>query len=275
MSDIPPTSLPRRQTDPIWIQSWLGTDHSETTPNATATFVERRGKRYAITCRHVLDSVDKRVSAGNDGVTLALSVDSAILNLSGWSGEGRKLGVLAPEPTVPGPPTDIAIAPLPASYWELLTTKKNKTAIDLDSWREPNWKDVRLGLAVGYPTEGKVRTPGDRMDTIETQCIEVCAAFDSIPARDAPDFYLASQLDTPHGYSFSGMSGGPVYAIQRKPEQQGDGADLLPIGITYRGHPSTHGTRNPGGFLTNQHIVIRAVRLTPDTFDEWLSNCRP
>lgn len=46
---------------------------------------------------------------------------------------------------------DIAIARMSESYWVMMQQQKDKIAIDLDSWRAPDWKKVKYCLAVGCP----------------------------------------------------------------------------------------------------------------------------
>ena len=157
MNGQAPESLPRRQTDPLWIQDhFLAGGHDENTPNATATFVKRKGRHYLVTCRHVLEIVSKRRTAGGERqLTMALEIDGTVLNLSRVSAQGVVLNVRTPEARMHSERADIALAPLDESNWKRLSERKNKEAIDLDSWREPNWSVVRHCLAVGYENEGK------------------------------------------------------------------------------------------------------------------------
>jgi hypothetical protein len=49
--------LARSQTDPLWLQDhFLGTGHDVTTRNGTASFVSFKGRHFAVTCRHVMES---------------------------------------------------------------------------------------------------------------------------------------------------------------------------------------------------------------------------
>jgi AraC-like DNA-binding protein len=77
-------SLPRRQTDPAWLQDhFLGTGHDENTRNGTFTFVQRHGRHYAVTCRHIMDGVaDPEIVPAATHPTMALHIDKAVLNLS-------------------------------------------------------------------------------------------------------------------------------------------------------------------------------------------------
>lgn len=58
MNESATDSLARRQADPLWIKDYFLTrGHNETTPNASGTFVKRRGRYYVVTCSHVLQTV--------------------------------------------------------------------------------------------------------------------------------------------------------------------------------------------------------------------------
>ena len=113
-----PESLPRRQTDPLRIQHhFLATGHGESTPNAIATFVKRKGHHYMVTCRHVLQMVaDRRSAAGDTQLTMALQIDRAMLNLSHISPQGIILSVRTPEMEIRTEKADIALASLEGIY---------------------------------------------------------------------------------------------------------------------------------------------------------------
>lgn len=67
MNGQAPNRLPQKQTDPLWIQDhFLTSGHDENTPSATATFVKRKGCHYLVTCRHVLEIVRRRRTAGGE-----------------------------------------------------------------------------------------------------------------------------------------------------------------------------------------------------------------
>lgn len=150
-----PESLPRRQTDPAWLQDhFLCTGHDETTRSGTFTFVKRHGHHYAVTCRHIMEAVaDLKMVPAAKNPTMALHIDNVVLNRSYFTAQGLMLGVHTPHAETERE-IDIAIAPL-NGHWHLLTSHKNKVAIDLDEWREPDWIAVKYCLAAGYPDERK------------------------------------------------------------------------------------------------------------------------
>lgn len=289
MRHLKSESLPRRQTDPLWIQDYfLGTGHNETTRNATATFVKRKGHHYVVTCRHVLDSVTGSDTApGAKHPTLALQVDSIPLNLSYFGPNGLKPSVRAPvpEPKSPGndpvpelksPENDIALACIDGSYWHLLSSNKNKIAIDLDSWREPNWNDVTYCLAVGYEDEGKKIISSDGANMVAAPFLNVVAELSSTVSSETTLLAMSSELSSSNSYWLSGMSGGTVYAMEGSGQPEVQDEELFPVGIVFGGSPSKkqaidqNNAEATGAFLTERDILIRAVMLTPDTFDDWL-----
>ena len=118
--------------------------------------------------------------------------------------------------------------------------------------------------------------------------------LDTTLELNEPQFSLYSRLKDPPRYGFSGMSGGPVYAIEeskikgdpRFPIGEDDprfpiGEDdpRFPIGIVFEGSPSTIKSAEQShesttqGFLDKRDILLRVLTLTPETFDEWLKAC--
>ena len=252
--------------------------HGESTPNATATFVKRKGHHYMVTCRHVLQMVaDRRRVSGDTQLTMALQIDRAVLNLSHISPQGIILSVRTPEMEIRPEKADIALASLEGSYWNLLSSRKNKVAIDLDSWREPDWAAVRYCLATGYPNKDKYTIPSEGAEKVAVPFLNVVSELCSAPDQDTTRFTLMSELDSPHDYGFSGMSGGAVYAMEGNEGSEVEDEDLLPIGIVHEGSPSNSQPKEQreeqaaGAFFTDRDIMIRALLLTPDIFDEWLT----
>lgn len=273
-------SLFRRHTDPVWLQDhYLSTGHTEETNSATVTFIKRRGRIYAVTCGHVLDQLNNPESVpGAHLPTLALHIDQCVLNLSQFTGIGHitdaTRGIKKNETHHD---VDIAIAALSANYWSLLTEKKNKTAIDLDAWREPRWESVKMCVAAGYPNEHKKQLEVDGRDMVGTGFARAIAEVSSTLGRDQKFITLSSLLDEPHGYFFSGMSGGPVYAAEGEETLLMMDEELFPVGIIFEGYPGSGLGKAQSGadpavaFLTDRDIFFRALTLTPDAFDHWLT----
>lgn len=171
-------SLQRRQTDPAWLQDhFLETGHTEATSSATFTFIKRKERVYAVTCGHVLDALaDEQSMPKARNPTLALHLNRGPLNLSYFVAQGQIAhAISAPELEGSRREVDVAIALLSESYWSLLTTRKNKVAINLDSWREPAWEMVKYCVAVGYPGELKFNSREDDQDMVAAPFLRAIA----------------------------------------------------------------------------------------------------
>lgn len=100
----------------------------------------------------------------------------------------------------------------------------------------------------------------------------VAAEIDDKIAKDQRQVRMRSRLDKPHGFYFSGMSGGPIYVQQDEL--------LVPVGIIYEGWPQT--SNNPVIFadngtdvlFDNRDIIVHGLTLTPDNFAKWLKASR-
>ena len=281
MSEKARESLPRRQTDPLWLQHpYLATGHDATTRNATATFIRRKGRHFMVTCRHVLEVVEEaRTGSGREHLTMALHVGRTIIDMCYASPAGTELSVRAPGGECEAGQADIALAPLAGWHWELLRDEKGKVAIDLDSWREPDWGAVRYCLAAGYPDEGKYPTLEDGAEMVAAPILNVVAELCSEPARGDSGFTMMSELESPPGASFSGMSGGAVYTYEGRERREVNDEEVSPVGIVYGGFPGANRASklseqaSEDAFLTERDILIRALKLTPDVFDDWVRRC--
>jgi len=275
-------SLPRQNSDPIWLQDYfLHTGHDANTRSGTSTFVKWKGIHYVCTCRHIMESIkDPKMVPNAKFPTLALAIDKAFINLARMTANGPELIMRTPGTDTEHAKTDIAIAPLDAGTWHLLATKKNKNAIDLDHWREPDWPRVRFGLACGYPDEHKKNVTANAVDQVANQLINVVAEVASKPGNANRTITLNSALNDPHSWYFSGLSGGPLYFVEGLEERQAEDDELFPVGIVFEGYPSSGRTEAveardaSAAFLTDKDLFIRALALSPRIFDEWLRDCR-
>lgn len=269
-------SLGRRQTDPIWLQDYfLQTGHSASTSNGTATFVKRRDKVYVCTCRHILDGLKKpQLVSGARNPVLAIQINASVLNLARIGPHGVLTAFRAPARE-----TDIVIAPLSDSYWTLLRTRKNKTAIDLDAWLEPDWPSLRWAIAAGYPDEHKEDVVVNGLEHVGSRLINAVAEITSASLTTSRIITINSALSESHSWYFSGLSGGPLYATTKDFDSEVADADMFPIGVIFEGYPSSGRpdvmqTRDAtSAFLNDRDLFFRAYKLTPAIFDEWLLEC--
>ncbi len=241
----------RAHTDPLWVRNrFLMTGHNTDTPNGTASFIRFRGIVYVVTCGHVaLAAKDKEVPS--------LMVGRGVMNFGVQKAASYEQTFRCVDRAL----ADIAISHLPPDWWSRLIDKKGKANIDLDAWVEPDWGGEHSYIAVGYPTEHKTNRDEKTLSTPMPLCVAELASNIS-PSN--PVFTLHSTLANPHGWYFSGTSGGIVY-------QSPDERTLLPCGVIFEGGPSS--AKAPLGDLVQpDDIFFRAQTLTPSTFESWLKN---
>jgi hypothetical protein len=174
--------------------------------------------------------------------------------------------VIASVPDPTGDPTvDLAIAEITGSYWDILTKYADKEAIDLDNWREPRWARAEMLAAAGYPDEHKYNTTIDGKDKLAAPLAFIAADKDGEIGRDCPIVQMRSRLEKPHGWFFSGVSGGAMYATQDERS--------IPAGIVFEGWPQSKKTP-PHPSLDDRDIIVRGMTLTPKTFGQWVENTK-
>lgn len=245
----------RAYSDPIFLQDYLlSHGHTEETTNATATFVRFRGRVYACTCRHVRDAIGDPAVVQGAHPGAALMAGRIVFNLSFHSAEGLTTSLRAPGEG--GHQADVCVAPLPEHNWLYLVEKKGKAAIDLDRWEAPPWDRVGDCFAAGYPTHHKAADG----EFVSITMLGLGAAIASKLSPECREFTLSSALDAPHGYFFSGCSGGPILALW-------DGR-FRPVGLITEGAPSA--PDKPSAWAGPNDIFVRGLLLTPERFAEWL-----
>jgi hypothetical protein len=248
----------RAYSDPLFLQDhFLSTGHNETIHNGTATFVNYRGHVYGCTCQHVSDAVDDPAITAGPHPTAALMVDRVVLNLSFWTAEGLRTALRTVTPGQGQHQVDVAIVEL-GHTWDMIREKKQKIAINLDEWEPPPWDDAHLCHAAGYPDEHKSADGA----ILSAPMTLVTAELSSKLSDSSREFTLSSQLDKPHNFFFSGISGGPILATW--------GDRFSPIGLVFEGEPSSRTATS--GWAGPNDILIRGILLTPQRIEEWLAN---
>jgi len=151
---------------------------------------------------------------------------------------------------------------MPDHLVKILGRDKPKVPIDLDGYEEPRWDHIKFCLAAGFPDRAK--SDGDSV--VSSPMVEAVAELASAIDPTNASFALQSELETPSPYGFSGMSGGPIFAIW-------DEEPPVPIGIVFEGYPSGQEVgASADAFLGDRDILIRGHLLTPQTFAGWLRN---
>ena len=252
---------------PVFIQSYyLHDGHTDKTENATLTFIKYNNRIYAVTCMHVINHLNsKREELNDQWYTLSLSLERVIIQLSDidHSDPTKRKDVLRKlKSNFNGEEVDIVIAPID-SHWELIKTKKNKKAVDLDKWNEPKWEEFKMGTAFGFPTEHK-EIQGEY---VSAPCINASAEIVSSLTQHSTQFTLFSTLSKPHGYFFSGLSGGVIILSSEESFEL--------AGIVYEGQPGSskdfkEKESNNQAFFSENDILIKGFIINPNIFSQWL-----
>ncbi|WP_339075415.1 hypothetical protein [Teredinibacter turnerae] len=240
--------------------------HHHETENATVTFVKFQQCIYAVTCHHVVEHLDKKRKELNDGwQTLTLHLEQVVLQLSAINPnnpEKRQDIFRTLRKDFSGEQVDIVIGPITDFHWKVIENKKQKVPIDLDSWSEPRWSEYAFGSAFGYPTDHKE----NQGKYVATPCLNVTAEVVSRLSAEEKKITLFSELDKPHGFFFSGMSGGVIIL------QHDEFYDIA--GIVYEGQPggkNQHNTKNANeNVFSDRSILIKGFIITPEIFLNWL-----
>ena len=157
---------------------------------------------------------------------------------------------------------DIAILDV-SNLWPMLQTF-GKVAVEIDEerHREPRWAKAQMMAAAGYPERHKrnaIRDDGAErvFGTVPFVVLDKSGDID----RHNEVVVMKSTLERPHGWYFSGVSGGPMYVIQDEL--------IIPVGIACAGWPQQP-NEEPKGSLTDKDIEIHGQTLTPEFFGRWL-----
>lgn len=238
---------------PLFLNNYfLANGHNSLTTSATATFIQYEGMIYAVTCAHVNAAASSR-----DRCTAQLHAGRVVVNLSEWSSIGK---VSALRDVIGTAPVDISICPIADHLFEIISRGKPKVPINLDEIPEANWDAVDFCLAAGFPDRAKTKND----ESVASPMVEVIAQLASSLSPSTVTFTLQSTLEKPSTYKFSGMSGGPIFALF-------DETPPVPIGILFEGFPSSEeaGTSD-ASFLGDRDILIRGHVLTRCIFAGWL-----
>lgn len=252
---------------PVFFHSaYMSDGHSEKSENATVTFIKYKNDIYVVTCNHVLEHLEQRREHLNDhGQTMMLLAKNVVIKLSAMNLNDptkqidifRKIRRKYLEVEV-----DIVIGKLPENLWRVVQKNLSKSAIDLDCWEQPDLNNFKIGTAYGYSNEHKERVDGE----IKTYCVEVTADIQSKLESDSVNITLFSEFDQPHGFYFSGMSGGPI--ILHTDTKSAVAA------IIYEGQPGSRSEitqKYSSDSIFNQNqTLIKGVIINPYIFSNWL-----
>ncbi|GLS05933.1 hypothetical protein GCM10007860_30970 [Chitiniphilus shinanonensis] len=247
-------------SEPLFLSPpWMSGGHTIEKANGTITYISYRGGLYGVTCAHIYDY---QFSSNPPKWLTVHGLQRVIYQFGFFDQSGYKSlfrSLRLSDPSLP----DIAIVRLDAAFASINMEAKGKIAIDLDSWIEPTWADLKCPVAFGYPTEHKTESEG----LVQAPLISVTAELTRPIGPNDVSFLMASSLEQENSYYFSGMSGGAVYCHF---------ADAPPsvVGVVFEGSPGSSiewQNRTEESFYTREDIQIRAHKLTPDIFQSWLS----
>jgi hypothetical protein len=250
-------------SEPLFLSPpWMDGGHTTEKANGTVTYISYKGGLYGVTCAHIYDY--QFTSAPPKWLTVhgqkRVIYQFGNFDQSGYKSMFRSLR--SSDATLP----DIAIIKLDVAYASIHMQAKGKVPIDLDSWIEPTWSDLKSPVAFGYPTEHKTEADG----FLRAPLIGVTAELTRPIGPIDESFLMASSLEQDNTYYFSGMSGGPVFC------HFSDSPPSI-VGIVFEGSPGSSiewQNRTEESFYTKEDIQIRAHKLTPDVFQSWLSLAR-
>lgn len=166
---------------------------------ATVTFIKIKDKTYAVTARHVIETLDglaAREGKRFEGYACVQAPGIAILG-----------PFLTPPLDFPSPAPDISICPI----HEDLPGRIGKVPFEVLPGKDATWP-VSHAVAVGFPTAEKMDTQDEAgMTRLALSCVHALAeGLNSSGSSDQVQFH--SELpDRPSVVSLSGMSGGPVF----------------------------------------------------------------
>lgn len=260
---------------------FLDGGHTEASINATVTFVEFENRIYAVTCHHVIAAFYAASVRENRQLVPSLHNGRAIIQFGSYGSgesfnwsfhscrtfptpaeilEGDQEALAARERRDAELP-DIAIADITAA-WASLTEQRGAEALSLDAWERPDWSVTQLTwVAFGFPDGHKY----EKDDKLAVPMPKVRANLETSSLDQRDEFVLCSTLSSEHGWGFSGMSGGPIFA----PDKIKD--SFYFVGITYEGSPGLRNSQSDDqAFLSKADILLRGYLISPATFRAWL-----
>lgn len=172
---------------------------SASSETATVTFIKINDKTYAVTARHVIETLD----------CLAAKEGRSFEGYSCIQAPGIGIGgpFLTPPPDLMNERPDIAMSPIHPD----LPARIGKASFEIFAKDDAKWP-VSHALAVGFPTVEK-REISDKSGAIglTLPCVQALAeGLNSTGSSDQVQFH-SELTEKPSVVSLSGMSGGPVF----------------------------------------------------------------
>jgi hypothetical protein len=166
--------------------------------SATLTFVQFNSRTYGITCKHVVDALNKENKKAGEGTY------SFYTFANGTYWVDNKFSAAPPLDFIEVAP-DLVIREIHPDMPKAI----GKKPFVIDDAEDICLGSLQHGIAVGFPEEKKFYHKDNIGTRVAESCIYVIAELHSKPGTQ---FWLFSELpDVPNISSYSGMSGGPVY----------------------------------------------------------------
>lgn len=253
---------------PVFIAStfsgtlWVKDEHlapekidDDTLRSGTVTFVQYKGGFYALTCWHVIESLEKRQQQWKeeqvekfqfmppiDGIGLYTPIDNSQYH---FNYKFTKVG---------DENTDVAIARVNHDVFKRL----GRSAITLAEKKQL----PKTGIASGYPEEQRIIRAGRNINTFSPKFV-VCIAtlYESMSGT----IYIQDSISAHNDVDvLSGMSGGPLIWSDSK---RFGLAGIIKSGYDIQPKES--------GLTSEDSIFVHAQKVTPKIFEEWLESVPP
>jgi hypothetical protein len=267
---------------PIFITDMFGTAFSqrealmpatEVDPqirSGTLTFVSYQGAIYGITCRHVVDELEKQDAAAREKhvATHGSSVPFAPQAQRHFFFPKDDLQIhinakfyKAPGDTFTNSFPDAAVARI--SPEKLAQTGKQAIAMERATIAPENWSVNAGGIAAGYPERSRRALPAvSPLQNMGVAVVVAVAPFERISDQMITMYYELE--NPPEADNLSGMSGGPILWTEEE-------AWAL-VGIVKKGRDmQLDPSRNADSFLTKPVIWIDGEPISKAILESWIA----
>jgi len=243
------TLAPDKEIDPR--------DYSEDmVRSGTVTFVTYKNEAFAITCKHVIEVLEKQQQDWKkeqlkefdfappiEGVQLYTPIDNYQYHFN------YKFSLVPKRDN--GTQPDIAIARVKLNSIKRLGRKP------LSLFKKNNIPET--GVASGYPEQQRIYRKENKVDTFSPM-FTTCVA--SLQITGNGNIILEGNIESHNEVdSLSGMSGGPIL--------WSDSKKFGIVGIVKKG---SNIKPIQGGLAVENNILIHAEKITPEIFDGWLEH---
>ncbi|GIU34589.1 hypothetical protein TUM4637_30620 [Shewanella hafniensis] len=222
--------------------------------SGTLTFIRYKGQCFAITCKHVVESLEKREEVakqryqglGGDGQLPEQDMTGFYTPILNTRHHCNYRFYAVPQPE--NGEIDLAITRVDESYIKKLG---RKPIILTEKKKIPE-----IGIASGFSEEQRLLQKYGFMYQFTSKFVRCIA---TIRTTSGGELFLYDEISEHNGVNnLSGMSGGPVMWLEYK--------NFGLLGIVKQGYDIKP---SPGGFNDSNTIYIRIEKITPKLIEEW------